>query len=67
MTEQFPAHFLRLPEVVRRTGLQRDSIYRLGKAGRFPKPVKLSERASGWVLSEVEAWAASRAAERGAA
>ena len=67
MTEQNQTRFLRLPEVTRITGLQRDSVYRLAKAGRFPRPVKLSERASGWVLSEVEAWAAARASERGAA
>jgi len=28
---------------------------------RFPAPYKLSERASGWDLAEIEAWTAQRA------
>lgn len=64
MSEQASVQFLRLPEVSRRTGLQRDSVYRLGKVGKFPRPVKLSERASGWLAHEVDAWIAERAAAR---
>jgi prophage regulatory protein len=57
---------LRLPGVEAKSGLRRDSIYRLGKAGKFPKPVKLSEKASGWFEDEIDAWLAERAAERDA-
>jgi len=51
---------LRLPKVIRITGLGRSTIYRLVATGAFPAPVKLSERAVAWVFSEVERWIASR-------
>ncbi len=51
--------FLREPAVVRRTGLSRSTIYRKAKEGTFPAPVKLGQRASGWRLSDLEAWAAA--------
>jgi prophage regulatory protein len=51
---------LRLPTVIERTGLSRSSIYRLVQLGRFPAPVKLSERASAWRESDVVAWLESR-------
>lgn len=56
--------FLRLRDVIRRIGLSRTTIYRLIGDGRFPAPVKLSERASAWRLGEVQAWAAQRIASR---
>lgn len=55
---------LRLRDVVAITGLSRSSVYRLAAACDFPQPLKLSERSSGWVRSEVEAWIASRIAAR---
>ena len=37
------------------------------KAGRFPRPIKLGSRSSGWLESEVNAWLLSRVEEsRGA-
>jgi prophage regulatory protein len=57
---------LRLPGVIQKSGIQRDSIYRLAKSGQFPRPVKLSERASGWFEDEIDAWLEKRAAERDA-
>jgi len=59
-----PRRILRLPAVEAKTGLQRDSIYRLGRAGVFPRPVKLSERASGWFEDEVDAYLDRLAAAR---
>ena len=49
-----------------RTGLKRSGVYGLIAAGRFPKPVKLSERSSAWVVREVDSWIAARIAERDA-
>lgn len=64
MTNQ--GRILRLREVEARCGLRRSSIYALGSAGVFPTPIKLSERASGWLESEIEQWLAERiAASRG--
>ncbi|MFM9889894.1 MAG: helix-turn-helix transcriptional regulator [Rickettsiales bacterium] len=51
---------LRLPEVIRITGLSRATIYRLMKAGVFPTQVKLTTQAVGWRLSQVHEWLASR-------
>ena len=58
---------LRFEEVSQRTALSRDSIYRLGREGRFPRPIKVSKWASRWVESEVDAFIAARVAERDAA
>ncbi len=59
------SRILRLPKVVDKVGLGRDSIYRGGREGWFPKPIKLSERASGWLESEVDEFIEKRTAERG--
>jgi prophage regulatory protein len=65
-TPDIPVRMIDLREVERRTGLKRDSIYRLGKLGRMPQPVKVSERASRWVGSEIDSYVADRIAERDA-
>lgn len=57
---------LRLPAVETKTGLRRDTIYRLGREGTFPRPVKINERATGWIESEVDAFIERRIAERDA-
>jgi prophage regulatory protein len=55
-----PIRMLRLPEVLQMTGIGRDSVYRLAKAGKFPQPYKLTDRASAWREDEVVAWIDSR-------
>lgn len=50
---------LRLPEVMRRTGLKKSAIYARMAARTFPLQVKLGA-ASGWLEHEVEAWLALR-------
>lgn len=55
-----PPRMLRLPQVIQLTGLGRDSIYRLGHAGQFPRPRKISERASAWREDEIQKWIESR-------
>jgi prophage regulatory protein len=48
--------FIRLPEVMRLTGMSRSTIYlRIGE-GNFPKPFHPSERMSVWSEREVMAW-----------
>jgi prophage regulatory protein len=59
-TEATPPAILRLPEVMRLTGLGRSTIYRLLAAGQFPSPVQLSVRAVGWRRSDVDHWTAER-------
>ena len=52
--------FLRLPEVLARTGLSRSTIYVRLDEGRFPRPVSLGGRAVGWIESEVDEWIRER-------
>jgi prophage regulatory protein len=59
-----PRRILRLPAVKTKTGLGHDSIYRGGREGWFPKHIKLSERASGWLEHEIDSWIEERAKER---
>lgn len=61
-----PLRVLRLPEVERRTGLARPTIYRRAKEGTFPKPIRLGGNSSGWVESEISAWLSDRVAARDA-
>ena len=51
---------LRGREVDRMTGLSRTSRYELERAGKFPKRRRLSERASGYLASEIDEWIRSR-------
>ncbi|WP_449428803.1 helix-turn-helix transcriptional regulator [Rhodanobacter umsongensis] len=67
-TNQSPQRLIRLPEVIRQTGLARSSAYDGIRAGTFPKPVPLCGRNVAWVESEIQQWIAERiAASRGAA
>ena len=70
-----PKHrFIRLNEVLSRTGYGRTSIYRKMEDGEFPKSVKLGgppkdpsvfdSRAVAWIEDEVEQWIESRIEER---
>ena len=48
------------PEVERRTGLSRSTIYRKMRDGTFPVPLKVSERAVRWRESDIRAYVDSR-------
>ena len=52
--------FLRLPEVLSRTGYRRSNIYHLMSLGEFPKAISLGGRAVAWLESEVDEWMESR-------
>ena len=66
--------FIRLPEVLTRTGYGRTTIYRKMEDGSFPKSIKLGgaptdpckfdSRAVAWIEDEVEQWIESRIEER---
>lgn len=58
-----PSHserILRCADVRSHVGLSRSQIYNLVSQGMFPKPIKLGERASGWIESEVSEWIEQR-------
>jgi len=66
--------FIRLPEVLSRTGYGRTTIYRKMEDGSFPRSVKLGGpledpnafdcRGVAWIEDEVEQWIESRIEER---
>lgn len=56
--------FLRLPEVIERTGLSRSTIYRGIAEGWFPGPVKIGPRISAWPDTEIDALQRSKIAQR---
>ncbi len=53
---------LRLPGVKKNTGLSRSTIYDKMRRGEFPAPVKIGQRAVGWIEAEIEAWLGERIA-----
>ena len=53
---------IRLPDVEGATGCKKSTIYELMKAGRFPKPVRLSARHVAWPESAVLQWVQDRIA-----
>ena len=52
--------FLRLREVLHRTGLGRSTVYRWMDEGRFPKSVRLGGRSVAWVEHEIDEWLQDR-------
>lgn len=47
---------LRLPQVIKRTGLSRSSIYLRMTNDEFPESVSLGGRAVGWLESDIDDW-----------
>jgi prophage regulatory protein len=67
MYDQLPVtelSIMRLPEVAAVCGKSRAAIYKAIRKGEFPKQIKLSARASGWVRCEIEEWVKARMAAR---
>ena len=59
-----PIHFLRLPEILRRVPYSEAHIWRLEKAGKFPRRVRIGANRIAWVESEVNNWVSSKLRER---
>lgn len=55
---------LRLADVIHKTGMCRASIYKEMVENRFPKNVKLTSIAVGWIESEIDEWIESRISTR---
>jgi len=51
---------LKVKEVASEISISVPQVYKLVGLGRFPKPIKLGERGSGWLTSEIDAWLQSR-------
>ena len=55
-----PDALLRLPAVVRMTGLARSTIYKYVALNQFPTPVSLLGRTVAWRFAEIREWTRSR-------
>ncbi len=55
-----PPEIIRLPEVRRRTGLSRTTIWRKVRAGTFPAPLDLGKNSIGWHADEIAGWVSGR-------
>jgi prophage regulatory protein len=53
---------LRLPAVLKVTGVSRSLIYQQISDGLWPKPIRISNRSVGWLKTEVEALVKARVA-----
>ena len=52
--------FYRMPELKEITGLSPSGVYKLIRESRFPRGVKLTSRATGWLSHDVDRWLESR-------
>ena len=52
---------LRFPAVRLRTGLSRSTIWRLERAGDFPRHIRLSPNAVAWIEDEIAGWIRQKA------
>jgi prophage regulatory protein len=51
---------VRLPIVIRMTGLARSTIYKMVAQDKFPAPVHLVGRTIAWRREEIETWTSAR-------
>ena len=57
MTHQ---QFLRIDDVISRTTLSKDFIYKKMKAGTFPRCRRIGKQAVAWIESEINEWIESQ-------
>jgi prophage regulatory protein len=60
IVDSMPPTFLRMPMVLRMTGLGRSTIYRLIAKNMFPVPVRLGDRAVAWRRTDLDRWSDGR-------
>lgn len=51
---------LRVSALAPRLGISKNQIWRLVRQGKFPKPIKLSEKVTVWKADDVLAWLDSK-------
>ena len=53
--------FIRTRQVLEMIGVGRTTLWKMVQAGSFPRPVRITERSSGYLLDSVEEWMRLRA------
>lgn len=48
--------FLRINQIVEKTGIAKSTIWLWVSEGKFPKPIKLSPRITVWEEEKIEKW-----------
>ena len=56
--------FIRLPEVRQKVGMSKSHIYNLMGSGDFPAQIKISQKISVWVASEIDDWVEEKIKQR---
>lgn len=59
-----PIEFVRRDAARKETGLSESTINELIAKGLFPRPIRIGNRASGFVRNELETWKRARIEER---
>nr|WP_028055915.1 AlpA family phage regulatory protein [Sphingobium bisphenolivorans] len=59
MGEHPPYKYLRLKDVLLRTGLKRSTLYNKISSGSFPSQIRLSKNCVGWRECEIDKWCAN--------
>ena len=60
-----PIRLLRLPEILRRVPYSEAHIWRLERAGKFPRRARLGANRVVWVEAEIDDWLSCKLGERG--
>ncbi|MDR1578460.1 MAG: AlpA family phage regulatory protein [Deltaproteobacteria bacterium] len=55
---------IKKPEVLKRLRISNNTLYRGLKKGKYPQPVKNSDRSVAWVVSEIDAVIAKMMSDR---
>lgn len=53
------SNFLRIVDVMKKTGIAKSTIWLWVSEGKFPKPIKLSPRITVWNEKEIDNWISS--------
>ncbi|WP_072034082.1 helix-turn-helix transcriptional regulator [Citrobacter braakii] len=48
--------YLRPKDLANQLGISVSSLWRWARAGKIPKPIKLSERVTAWSSTEIASW-----------
>ena len=55
---------IRKPELIARVGLSDATIWRMERAGKFPRRIRLGGNSVGWIDQEIESWFNDKLNER---
>ena len=58
------SRIIRKPELFARLALSDATIWRMERAGKFPRRIKLGSNSVGWFDNEIDAWLEKKAEER---